>query len=222
MTNYDPQTPKPRPRLTTDGRPYVSSKNIGTTPEASQVQQNSALQSNPIIQNSDKRNRNPWIRAGIASALILGAFATFVVVNSSSSQRKIDVTFKVALRTQLTCAEIPDSPFSDYLDRPAEIYDNSENLLGSGSMDAGVDFDGECLFTAQFKIEASKDGVYRAAAGDPNTRGLINFLEDDVVEDRLLIDLWCCTEYSDGGADIPACSGKENGGDSLGGSASSC
>ena len=222
MTSNDPQAPKPRPRLTTDGRPYVPPMNVSASPEATQVQQNNSLQSNPIILNSDKRNRNPWIRAGIVSALILGAFATFVVVNSSSSARKIQVTFKVALRTQLTCAEISGSPYSDYLDRPAEIYDNSENLLGSGSMDAGVDFDGECLFTSQFKIDASKDGAYRAAAGDSITRGLINYLEDDVVEDPLLIELWCCTEYSDGGADIPACSGKENGGDSLGGSADGC
>ena len=89
MTNYDPQTPKPRPRLTTDGRPYVPPVNVAATPEASQVQQNTPLQSNPIIQNSEKRNRNPWIRAGIISALILGAFATFVVVNSSSSDEKL-------------------------------------------------------------------------------------------------------------------------------------
>ena len=222
MTNYDPQTPKSRPRLTTDGRPYVPPVNVAATPEASQVQQNTPLQSNPIIQNSEKRNRNPWIRAGIISALILGAFATFVVVNSSSSPRKIDVTFELALRTQFTCAEIPDSPYRDYLDRPAEIYDNSENLLGSGQMDTGVDFDGECLLTAEFEIDVSKDGAYRAAAGNPTIRGLINFLEEDVVEDRLLIDLWCCTEYSDGGAVIPECNGKENGGDSLGGSAGSC
>jgi hypothetical protein len=154
--------------------------------------------------------------------VILGAFATFVVVNSSSAPRKIDVTFELALRTQFTCAEIPNSPYRDYLDRPAEIYDNSENLLGSGQMDTGVDFDGECLLTAEFEIDVSKDGAYRAAAGNPTIRGLINFLEEDVVEDRLLIDLWCCTEYSDGGADIPACNGKENGGDSLGGSAGSC
>ena len=221
MTNSDPQTPRPRPILTTDGRPYVPPAHVATAVEASQVQQNSPLQSNPIIQNSEKRNRNSWIRAGIISALILGAFATFVVVNSSSSQRKIDVIFKVALRTQLTCAEIPDSPYSDYLDRPAEIYDNSENLLGSGQMDAGVDIGGECVFTSEFEIKGSEDGVYRAAAGSPE-RGLINFLEDDVVKDRLRVDLWCCSEYSDGGADIPACRGKENGSDSLGGSSDGC
>ena len=82
-------------------------------------------------------------------------------------------------------------------------------------------FGGECVFSSKFEIKGSKDGAYRASAGD-SERGLINFLEDDVVEDRLLIELWCCTEYSDGGADIPACSGKENGGDRLGGSADGC
>jgi hypothetical protein len=88
-------------------------------------------------------------------------------------------------------------------------------------MDAGEIIGGECVFSSKFEIKGSKDGAYRASAGD-SERGLINFLEDDVVEDRLLIDLWCCTEYSDGGADIPACNGKENGGDSLGGSANGC
>lgn len=221
MTNYDPQTPKPRPRLTTDGRPYVPPVNVAATPEASQVQQNSPLQSSPITQTSERRSRNPWIRAGIISALILGAFATFVVVNSSSSERKIDVTFNLTFRSNLTCDDISNSMYSDFLTQPAEVYDNSENLLGSGTMNTGVDVGGECVFTSKFEIKGSEDGAYRAAAGNPE-RGLINFLEDAVVKDRLKIDIWCCTEYSDGGADIPACSGKENGGDSLGGSAGSC
>jgi|GEM_PF-3457132 len=221
MTNYDPQTPKPRPRLTTDGRPYVPPVNVAVTPEASQVQQDSPFQSNPIVQNSEKRNRNPWIRAGIISALILGAFATFVVVNSSSSERKIDVTFNLTFRSDLTCDEISNSMYSDFLTQPAEVYDNSENLLGSGIMNAGEIIGGECVFSSKFKIKGSEDGAYRASAGD-SERGLINFLEDDVVKDRLLIELWCCTEYSDGGAVIPECNGKENGGDSLGGSAGSC
>ena len=221
MTNYDPQTPKPRPRLTTDGRPYVPPVNVAATPEASQVQQNTPLPSNPIIQNSEKRNRNPWIRAGIISALILGAFATFVVVNSSSSEREIDVTFNLRFRSDLTCDEISNSTYSDFLTQPAKVYDNSENLLGSGIMDAGEIIAGECVFSSKFKIKGSEDGAYRASAGD-SKRGLINFLEDNVVEYRLLIELWCCTEYSDGGAVIPECNGKENGGDSLGGSAGSC
>lgn len=221
MTNCDPQAPKPRPRLTTDGSPYIPPVNVAATPEASQVQQNSPLQSNPIIQNSEKRSRNPWIRAGVFSVVLIGAFAAFVIVNSSSSQRKIDVTFKVALITDMTCEEISNSAYSDYEIGLAEIYDNSENLLGSGKMDAGVDIGGECIFTSEFEIKGSEDGVYRALAGSPE-RGLINFLEDDVVKDRLLIELWCCTEYSDGGAVIPECNGKENGGDSLGGSANGC
>jgi hypothetical protein len=221
MTNYDPQTPKARPRLTTDGRPYVPPVNVAVTPEAPPIQQNNPLQSNPITHNSEKRSRNPWIRAGIISVVLLGAFAAFVIVNSSSSQRKIDVTFKVALKTDMTCEEISGSAYSDYENGLAEIYDNSENLLGSGQMDAGVDIGGECVFTSEFEIKGSEDGVYRAAAGSPE-RGLINFLEDDVVKDHLRIDLWCCSEYSDGGADIPACSGKENGGDSLGGSSDGC
>jgi hypothetical protein len=221
MTNYDPQTPKARPRLTTDGRPYVPPVNVAVTPEAPPIQQNNPLQSNPITQNSEKRSRNPWIRAGIISVVLLGAFAAFVIVNSSSSQRKIDVTFKVALKTDMTCEEISGSAYSDYENGLAEVYDNSENLLGSGQMDAGVDIGGECVFTSEFEIKGSEDGVYRAAAGSPE-RGLINFLEDDVVKDRLMIDLWCCSEYSDGGADIPACSGKENGSDSLGGSSDGC
>ena len=221
MTNYDPQVPKPRPRLTTDGRPYVPPMNVAASPEASQVHQNSPLQSTTIIQSSEKPNRNPWIRAGIISALVLGAFATFIVINNSSSQRKIDVTFNLTFRDDLTCDEIANSPYSDFLTQPAEVYDNSENLLGSGVMDAGEIIGGECVFSSKFEIKGSKDGAYRASAGN-SERGLINFLEDDVVEDRLLIDLWCCTEYSDGGADIPACSGKENGGDSLGGSANGC
>jgi hypothetical protein len=195
--------------------------NVAATPEAPPIQQNNPLQSNPITQNSEKRSRNPWIRAGIISTVILGAFATFVVVNSSSAPRKIDVTFELALRTQFTCAEIPNSLYSDFLTQPAKVYDNSENLLGSGIMDAGEIIAGECVFSSKFKIKGSEDGAYRASAGD-SKRGLINFLEDNVVEDRLLIDLWCCTEYSDGGAVIPECNGKENGGDSLGGSAGSC
>ena len=221
MTNYDPQIPKPRPRLTSDGRLYVPPVNVVAAPEASELQQNSPLQSNSIIQKLEKRNRNSWIRAGIISALILGAFATFVVVNSSSSQRKIDVTFNLTFRSDLTCDEISNSMYSDFLSQPAEVYDNSENLLGSGVMDVGEIIGGECVFTSKFEIKGSEDGAYRAAAGNPE-RGLINFLEDDVVKDRLMIDLWCCSEYSDGGADIPACSGKENGSDSLGGSSDGC
>ena len=121
----------------------------------------------------------------------------------------------------MTCDEISGSAYSDYRNGPGQVYDNSKTLLGSGTMDAGVDIGGECVFTSNFEIDGSQDGVYRALAGNPE-RGLINYLEDDVTKDRLLVDLWCCTEYSDGGADIPACTGKGTGGDSLGGSADGC
>ena len=221
MPQDDPQTPKTRPRLTTDGKPYVPPMNVLSTSEASPIRQNGALESKPVVQKSEKPSRSPWIRAGVISVLLLGAFAAFVVVNSSSSRRKIDVTFTVALRTQMTCDEISGSAYSDYRNGPAQVYDNSKTLLGSGTMDAGVDIGGECVFTSNFEIDGSQDGVYRALAGNPE-RGLINYLEDDVTRDRLLVDLWCCTEYSDGGADIPACTGKGTGGDSLGGSADGC
>ena len=78
MPQDDPQTPKTRPRLTTDGKPYVPPMNVLSTSEASPIRQNGALESKPVVQKSEKPSRSPWIRAGVISVLLLGCKQFFV------------------------------------------------------------------------------------------------------------------------------------------------
>jgi hypothetical protein len=60
-------------------------------------------------------------------------------------------------------------------------------LLGFGTLDGGVDLDESCVFSAEFTIEESSDGKYRATAGNTN-RGYINYTEADIVDGTLFID----------------------------------
>ena len=119
------------------------------------------------------------VGAGVGAWLIFG--------NSNSKLKMVNVSYTVEVVTTDYCADFSDTGYSDIPFADAEIIDGGGNLLGFGTLDGGVDLDESCVFTAEFTIEESSDGKYRATAGNTN-RGYLNYTKADIVNGTLTID----------------------------------
>ena len=119
-------------------------------------------------------------------------FSTFPALYTPIAPRKSPKNGLVALVVALVLvgAAVGSWLIFGYSDIPfaeAEIIDGGGNLLGFGTLDGGVDLDESCVFSAEFTIEESSDGKYRATAGNTN-RGYLNYTEADIVDGTLFID----------------------------------
>lgn len=119
------------------------------------------------------------IGAGVGAWLIFG--------KSDSKPKTINVSYTVEVVTTDYCADFSDTGYSDIPYAEAEIIDGGGNLLGFGTLDGGVDLNESCVFTAEFTIDESSDGKYRATAGNSN-RGYLNYTKADIVNGTLTID----------------------------------
>lgn len=119
------------------------------------------------------------VAAGVGAWLIFG--------NSDSKPKMVNVSYTVEVVTTDYCADFSDTGYSDIPFAEAEIIDGGGNLLGFGTLDGGVDLDESCVFSAEFTIEESSDGKYRATAGNTN-RGYLNYTKADIVNGTLTID----------------------------------
>lgn len=119
------------------------------------------------------------VGAGVGAWLIFG--------NSDSKPKMVNVSYTVEVVTTDYCADFSDTGYSDIPFAEAEIIDGGGNLLGFGTLDGGVDLDESCVFSAEFTIEESSDGKYRATAGNTN-RGYLNYTKADIVNGTLTID----------------------------------
>ena len=138
----------------------------------------------PVATSSSK---NGLVIAVVVLLIAAGIGAWFIFGKSDSGPKTINVTYTIEVVTTDYCADFSDSGYSDIPYAEAEIVDGGGNLLGFGSLDGGVDLDESCVFTAEFTIEASSDGKYRATAGNTN-RGFINYTDDDLVDGTLQVD----------------------------------
>ena len=128
--------------------------------------------------------------AAVVVALVLvgaGVGAWLIFGKSDSKPKMVNVSYTVEVVTTDYCADFSDTGYSDIPFAEAEIIDGGGNLLGFGTLDGGIDLDDSCVFTAEFTIEESSDGKYRATAGNTN-RGYINYTEADIVDGTLFID----------------------------------
>jgi hypothetical protein len=133
-------------------------------------------------------SKNGLVVAVVALVLVgAGVGAWLIFGNSDSKPKMVNVSYTVEVVTTDYCADFSDTGYSDIPFAEAEIIDGGGNLLGFGSLDGGVDLDESCIFSAEFTIEESSDGKYRATAGNTN-RGYINYTEADIVDGTLFID----------------------------------
>ena len=133
-------------------------------------------------------SKNGLVVAVVALVLVgAGVGAWLIFGNSDSKPKMVNVSYTVEVVTTDYCADFSDTGYSDIPFAEAEIIDGGGNLLGFGSLDGGVDLDESCVFSAEFTIEESSDGKYRATAGNTN-RGYINYTEADIVDGTLFID----------------------------------
>jgi hypothetical protein len=133
-------------------------------------------------------SKNGLVAVVVALVLVgAGVGAWLIFGNSDSKPKMVNVSYTVEVVTTEYCADFSDTGYSDIPFAEAEIIDGGGNLLGFGSLDGGVDLDESCVFSAEFTIEESSDGKYRATAGNTN-RGYINYTEADIVDGTLFID----------------------------------
>ncbi|CAB4873345.1 MAG: hypothetical protein F2780_05710 [Actinobacteria bacterium] len=133
-------------------------------------------------------SKNGLVAAVVVLVLVgAGVGAWLVVGNSDSKPRTINVSYTDEVVTTDFCAGFAETGYSDIPFAEAEIVDGGGNLLGFGSLDGGVDLNESCVFSAEFTVDESSDGKYRATAGNTN-RGYINYTEADIVDGTLTID----------------------------------
>ena len=138
--------------------------------------------------SSSKNGLVAAVVAVVALALVgAGVGAWLIFGNSDSKPKMVNVSYTVEVVTTDYCADFSDTGYSDIPFAEAEIIDGGGNLLGFGTLDGGVDLDESCVFSAEFTIEESSDGKYRATAGNTN-RGYLNYTKADIVNGTLTID----------------------------------
>ena len=130
----------------------------------------------PVAASSSKKG---LVIAVVVLLIGAGIGAWFIFGKSDSKPKTIEVSFEVEVFTTDYCADFANTDYSDIPYHEAEIVDGGGNLLGFGTLDGGVDLDESCLFTAEFTIDESADGKYRAKAW--NYDGFLNYTEDDFV-----------------------------------------
>ena len=135
-----------------------------------------------------KSPKNDLVAAVVVLVLVgAGVGAWLVVGNSDSKPRTINVSYTDEVVTTDFCADFAETGYSDIPFAEAEIVDGGGNLLGFGSLDGGVELNESCVFSAEFTVDESSDGKYRATAGNTN-RGFINYTDDDLVDGTLQVD----------------------------------
>jgi hypothetical protein len=137
---------------------------------------------------SSSSSKNGLVALVVALVLVGAGVGAWLIFGKSDSKPKmVNVSYTVEVVTTDYCADFSDTGYSDIPFAEAEIVDGGGNLLGFGTLDGGVDLDESCVFSAEFTIEESSDGKYRATAGNTN-RGYINYTEADIVDGTLTID----------------------------------
>jgi hypothetical protein len=159
----------------------VADESSGTT----QLSPPPSPQVPPVAASSSKKG---LVIAVVVLLVGAGIGAWFIFGKSDSKPKTINVTYIVEVVTTDYCYDFSDTEYSDIPYAEAEIFDGGGYLLGSGTLDGGVDLDESCVFTAEFTIDESADGKYRALAGDSG-RGFVNYTDNDVMDGALTVDI---------------------------------
>lgn len=161
--------------------------------------------------------------SGAVCAGVLVTYSAVILTANSWHGPRVEVDARLDLKMGFDCEEVGSSRFSDFSSGIALVVDAKGNLLGEGRLDKGTQIGQACSFRSKFNIDESPDGVYRVQLGDAD-RGYYNYLEEDVVSGRLVVDLMCCVANSDGGASIPAdgCARRDDNNDGIADSQGEC
>jgi len=171
---------------------------------------------------TESGGRSRWVSGGVC-VVVLVTYVALILIAGSWHGPRVEVDARLDLKMGFDCDEVGTSRFSDMYKGIALVVDAKGNKLGEGRLDEGTQIGQTCSFRSKFTIDESPDGVYRVQLGDAD-RGYYNFLEEDVVSGRLVVDLMCCVAESDGGAAIPAdgCARRDDDNDGIADSQGVC
>jgi hypothetical protein len=204
-------------------RPRVGSGGFGSQPQPSAASaQVPNEQQAPSVGLRSTAVRKSFVSAFVCSAVLI-AYAIVILIANGWRGRMVDVDVTLDLEMGFSCSEVDSSRYSDLPNGVALVVDGKGNMLGEGRLDQGTQNGLACTYRSEFMIEEAPDGVYRVQLGDPD-RGFFNYLEEDVSSDRLVVELMCCVDDSDGGAAIPAdgCARRDDDNDGVADSQGIC
>ena len=139
----------------------------------------------PSPPSRSSRKTGLFVGLGVAVALLV-ALVVFVATREGSKP-PVQVVYTVEVYTYEVCDDFYLTGYDDIPFAEVEVIDGDGSLLGTGNLDGGYDTDDSCVFSATFEVRRSPDGMYRITAGN-NNRGYLNYDEEDIVNDRLVVD----------------------------------
>ena len=139
----------------------------------------------PSSSSGSSKKTGLFVGLGIAVAAVV-ALAVFLATREGEKP-PVQVEYTLEVFTDEYCDDFYMSGYGDIPYAEAEVIDGDGSLLGTGTLDGGYDTDDSCVFTARFEVRRSPDGMYRITAGN-NNRGYLTYDEDDIVNNRLLIE----------------------------------
>ena len=125
--------------------------------------------------------------ATLSVLVIAGVAVAFFFLRGDDKAETISVSYTLEVMSDYRCdayflTGYSDVPFSSVL-----FVDGSGKLLTTTSLDGGTETGYSCRFSVVFASPRSTDGVYRISL-ENTSRGVLTYSEDDVVDNRLVIE----------------------------------
>jgi len=127
-----------------------------------------------------------YIGLGLLVAAIVGIVV--FVGSRGSDDSPIILEYSVEVFTSDYCDDFYMTGYSDVPYSEVVVVDGEGDVLGTSTLDGGVDTDNSCVFSTTFEIERSSTGVYRVTSGK-STRGFVNYRDSDIRNGRLVADV---------------------------------
>lgn len=129
-------------------------------------------------------NRQAVIVLGLVAAVVL---VVVLIARGGGGDSRISVDYTVEVFADAYCEDFGSTGYGDIPFAEVEVIDGDGRLLGSSSLDGGYDLSNSCVFSAQFDVRKSGDGMYRITAGNSN-RGYLNYEDSDISNGRLVVE----------------------------------
>jgi hypothetical protein len=132
----------------------------------------------------EESSKRQLVILGMIAAIVLVAF---LLARGSGGDDSVTVEYTIEVFTDAYCEDFSGTGYDDLPFAEVEVIDGEGRLLGSSNLDGGYDLSNSCVFSAEFRIRKSGDGMYRITAGNSN-RGYLNYNRDDISNGRLVAE----------------------------------